>query len=54
MSHGFCLLQSVNKNVRDKGLHGAVKDSQGNLQKTKDQQVDRDTSGSARKLHTAA
>lgn len=46
--------ESVNQNVRDKGLHGAVKDTQGNLQSTKNQQVVQDTSGAARSLHTAA
>ena len=34
-------LQAVNENVREEGLHGAVKDTQGNLQKTKNQQVDK-------------
>lgn len=50
---GCWSLQSVNQNVRDEGLHGAVKDTQGNLQRTKNQQVDKDTPDAARRLHTA-
>ena len=46
-------LQAVNENVKDQGLHGTVKNTQGNLQNTKNQQVDKDTPGSSRSFYTS-
>lgn len=35
-------MQSVKQNVSDEGLDGTVKDTQGNLQNTKNQQVEKE------------
>lgn len=35
-------VQSVNQNVKDEGLDGAVKHTQGNLQHTKNQQLEKE------------
>lgn len=38
----FMSMQSVKQNVSDEGLDGTVKDTQGNLQNTKNQQVEKE------------
>ena len=49
-----CCVQSVPRNVKEQGLHGNVKDAQGSLQDTKNQQVGKDSPGGPKLLHTSA
>lgn len=46
--------ESVPRNVKEQGLHGNVKDAQGSLQDTKNQQVGKDSPGGPKLLHTSA
>ncbi len=49
-----CCVQSVPRNVKEQGLHGNVKDAQGNLQDAKNQQVGKDSPGGPKLCHTSA
>lgn len=49
-----CCVQSVPRNVKEQGLHGSVKDAQGNLQDAKNQQVGKDSPGGPKLCHTSA